>query len=109
MQMVVQGTETVYPVVTAGVNWYEAGTSFSCLLNGEPELVFSVSGLEGGETRQLRMDLSGLPARPPKASRLEVNVSFSSAHRCEVEVRDAGFGELYPASGLCWREEWEDL
>ena len=109
MQMVIQGTETVYPVVTAGVNWYEAGTSFSCLLNGEPELVFSVNSLEGGEARQLRMDLSGLPARPPKASRLEVSVSFSSAHKCAVEVRDAGFGELYPTSGLSWREEWEDL
>ena len=109
MQMVIQGTETSYPVVTAGVNWYEAGTSFSCLLNGEPELVFQVTGIDGTSEREIRMDLSGLPKRPPKTTRLDVSLSFVSAGRCVAEVRDAGFGDLYPSGGQVWREEWEDL
>ena len=109
MNMIVQGTETWYPVISAGVNWYEADTSFTCLLSGEPELVFTVSSLDGSSQREKRMDLSGIPKRPPKTTRLDVSFSFRSAGHCTVEVKDAGFGELFPSSSMVWREEWEDL
>ena len=109
MRMLIQGTETWYPIVSAGVNWYAAGTSFSCLLAGEPELVFAVSAMDGSSRGEKRIDLSGIPKRPPKTTRLDVSLTFVSAGHCTVEVKDAGFGELFPSSHMVWREEWEDV
>lgn len=109
MEMVVQGSRTWYPVVSAGVSWYEAGTSFSCLLEDGTDLVFLISSLDGSSRREESIELTGLPERPPKTTRLEVSLCFTSPDRCTVEVRDAGFGDLFPSCGKIWRKEWEDL
>lgn len=109
MEMIVQGSSTMYPVIAAGISWYDASASFSCLLEEGSSLVFCISGADGRTGREERLELTGLPSRPPKACRLEVSLAFSSPDRCSVEVRDAGFGDLFPSSGLVWRCEWEDL
>ena len=109
MEMIVQGSRTWYPVVSAGVSWYDAGTSFSCLLEEGNELVFLISSLDGASRREEKLELTDLPERPPKTTRLEVSLTFSSPDRCTAEVRDAGFGDLFPSGGKIWRKEWEDL
>ena len=44
--------------------------------------------------------LEGLPKRPKGVTRLEVSLALSSSDSCELVVADAGFGELFPASGF---------
>ena len=107
MQMTVQGTRTFYPLISAGVNWYEADRECEVLLAGDPVLEFTLSGMDGGQRQQFRMELPGLPERPPKTSRLHLRFSFESAHRMQIEVQDLGFGDLYPGTGHIWREELE--
>lgn len=105
MQMTVQGTKTFYPLISAGVNWYEAERDCEILLVGDPELTFTLTGMDGGNRREVRMELPGLPQRPPKTNRLHLRFSFESAHRMMIEVQDIGFGEMYPGTGQIWREE----
>ena len=50
------------------------------------------------------MKLDGLPDRPPKASRVRIEVSFTSGTAMRVRVTDLGFGDLYPTSGKTWEE-----
>ncbi|MCI6794601.1 MAG: DUF5716 family protein [Lachnospiraceae bacterium] len=105
MQMTVQGTKTFYPLISAGVNWYEAERDCEILLVGEPELIFTLSGMDGRNRREVRMELPGLPQRPPRTNRLHLRFSFESAHRMMIEVQDIGFGEMFPGTGQIWREE----
>ena len=107
MDMIIQGAETYYPLISAGVNWYETEKTCECLLAGPPELVFTISSLEDGTKRLSRMRLNGMPERPPKASRIRMHLSYASPKRCVIEVEDLGFGEFYPSSGRVWREIWE--
>ena len=61
---------------------------------------------ESPETLEILMEaeLMGLPERPKGATRLELGISFKSSDELLLWARDAGFGELFPASG--WRAEF---
>ena len=107
MDMIIQGAETYYPLISAGVNWYETEKECECLLAGPPELIFTITGMEGGNKRFSRMRLTGMPERPPKTTRIRLHLSYASAKRCVIEVEDLGFGDFFPASGRVWREIWE--
>ena len=107
MEMIVQGTPTFYPLISAGVNWYETEKTCECILEEAPELIFILSGMEDGLRRFSKMQLTGMPPRPPKASRVRLHLSYASPKQCVIEVEDLGFGEFFPSSGKVWREIWE--
>ena len=104
IRSVKMGEESVYTVMRAGCNWYEAKKSLELILQSEAVLEFSFWPMMGGEPIRAGMFLNDLPKRPRGATRLLLELSFVSATECEVKVTDLGFGELYPASELCFKE-----
>ncbi len=104
MEMTVNGSNTYYLLIPAGINWYEAVRDVEILLNGERDLTFSVSSMDDGTRNRYSMELPGLPERPDKATRLHLHLEYISPGECTIEVRDEGFGELFPSSGLVWKE-----
>ncbi len=105
MEMSVRGKETYYPLVNAGINWYEAHHVCEFILNGERELRVLSQPMAEGEKVVHMMRFPGLPSRPERATRLRMTVWFSSATCCHIEVEDLGFGGLYRSSGLSWKRE----
>ncbi len=108
MEMLVQGVLTLYPLISAGVNWYETGTDFEVILDQMEELSFLVSRMNEKARKKLVMPLPGLPERPNRTTRLKVHMEYESAGRCRIDVEDLGFGEMYPASGMVWHEIMEE-
>lgn len=104
MELLISGSPAYYPLITAGVNWYEAMGECEILLDDTRELVFVVSDMEGKRKDRYSMALPGLPRRPAKATRLHIRLEFESDKKCRIHVEDLGFGELYPSSGLTWEE-----
>ncbi|MGN0362333.1 MAG: DUF5716 family protein [Bilifractor sp.] len=105
MKMTIQGKETYYPLITAGVNWYEADSSCECILLGkEHALQFLISQMDESRQSVSVMQLPEMDDRPEGTCRLRIHLSYESAKRCVIEVEDLGFGDLYPASGKVWRE-----
>ncbi|MDO4622130.1 MAG: DUF5716 family protein [Eubacteriales bacterium] len=104
MQMIVQGNETYYPLISAGVNWYDTEKTVECLLDDEAALEFVVSAMDSKKQNVLRMELPGMPERPDRTTRIRLHLEFESPTRCVVEAEDLGFGDLFPASGQIWRE-----
>lgn len=100
------GRESVQTIVSAGCNWYEVRESCEMILWGEPVLEFSFQSMLGGEPILAGMMLTDLPSRPDGTTRLLMEVHFSGPSRCEVKVSDLGFGEIYPASDLYWKESF---
>lgn len=98
------GKESVYTVISAGLNWYEAKASCEMILLGEPVLEFMFQPMLGGEPIRTGLKLNDLPERPEGTTRLLLEVHFSGPRQCEMKVTDLGFGELYPSSDLYWRE-----
>ena len=105
MDIIKSGISAYYPLVEAGVNWYEAYSEIEVLLDDIDELVFKTKQMERGDKSRCVMALPNLPKRPPKATRLRIRMEFESATGCNITVTDLGLGEFYPASGLTWQEK----
>ena len=102
MEMRIRGKDTFYPLISAGVNWYEAHHVCEFTLNHEREIRVISQPMAEGESIVHMMRLPGLPDRPNRATRLRLDVYFSSPSRCHIEVEDLGFGGFYKPSGLVW-------
>ena len=107
MEMKINGAPAYYPLVTAGVNWYETEKECEFLLDDMTELIFVVSEMEDGKRNRYSMTLPGLPERPPKTTRLRLHMEYDSPGRCQIDVEDLGFGEMFPSSGKTWHETME--
>ena len=105
MEMNIRGKESYYPLISAGVNWYEAHHVCEFIPRGERELRFVSRHMSEGSLVTHSMRLPHLPQRPDRATRLRLTVYFSSPTHCHLEVEDLGFGELYRSSGLTWKRE----
>lgn len=109
MQMIIQGQETYYPLVTAGVSWYEVDKKCECILEGEPVLTFQVSAMGSSAASLVRMELTDLDQskRPVGTTRIGLHVTYEAPGRCVIEAEDLGFGDLYPSGGQVWKEVLE--
>lgn len=104
MQMQIRGKESYYLCLNAGMDWYEAYHTYELILDDTDELILYFKPIDTSPARTHSIFLEGLPARPNKTTRLEVNISFLSVHKCRVFIRDLGFGGLFPAYGKSWEE-----
>ncbi len=102
MEMMVRGKETFYPLVNAGVNWFDVHEVCEFILRDEREVQVISRPMDLGEATVHILRLPGLPKRPDRATRLRLTVSFSSPTCCNLKCEDLGFGGLYKSSSLSW-------
>ena len=107
MDMNINGSPAYYPMIGAGVNWYEAAKDCELILDQTDELVFVVSDMEDGRRTRYTMPLPGLPKRPNKTTRLSLHLEYDSPDRCQIRVEDLGFGDMYPSGKKVWNESME--
>ena len=103
--MRIRGKEVYYPLVTAGVNWYEAHHTCEFIPDGEKSITIITKPMTGGQEVLHILRLTDFPDRPNRATRLRLTVYFISAVCCVVEVEDLGFGGFYRPSGKKWKRE----
>lgn len=104
MNLLVRDRVSYYPLITAGVHWYNAACDCEFFLGDTKSLTFILSSLEHGGRYLTTMKLDGLPDRPPRTTRLRLHMEYEEQDRCLIEVEDLGFGEIFPASGKVWHE-----
>lgn len=81
----------------APCDWYEAGMKMDLILDGEESMRFFVISLSGTRN-SFDVDVSAIPKRPKKATRIELTLQFFNENEGEVTILDKGFGELFEAS-----------
>ena len=91
-------------LLDAGVNWFEATGACEVILDKGNKISFVITPLTGKNPEIVDITLSDLPKRPPRTSRVRVEVSMLSEMRMQVIVKDMGFGELFKASDTTWKE-----
>ena len=105
MEMNIRGKESYYPMVSAGINWYEAHHTCEFILNNEREIRLISRPMTQGDNVMHFMRLPGLPERENRSTRVRLTVYFSAPSRCHVEIEDLGFGGLVRSSGMSWSRE----
>ena len=103
MNLRVRGKEVYYPIVTAGVNWYEAHHVCEFIPDEEKTITIITKPMSGGQEVNHVLRLTDFPDRPNRATRLKMTVYFTSSICCTVEVEDEGFGGFFRPSGKRWK------
>lgn len=83
-----------------GCDWYEAGTTFELIPEKPDAIEMQICRLFDEKKKLCRIPLEGIPARPEKTTRLEIQVYFTSPEEMQVRITDLGFGEFFPPSGV---------
>lgn len=99
-----RGVNAYMALLDAGINWFEAKRECDIILNQGNRLSFVVTPLTGKNPRVVDVTLGDLPKRPAKTSRLHLSIKMISETRMQVNIKDCGFGELFPATSLEWNE-----
>ena len=94
-------------LLDAGVKWYNAEVEEDFILDTGREFNLVQTPVTGGEPRTLTVELDGLPERPDRTTRLRAVLTMPAADRLRVQVRDLGFGEIFPSGGGVWEAAFE--
>lgn len=105
MMVMVQGRETYYSFISAGINWYEAEAECDFIVDDMPEVPILFQSVVGKKKRMAGISLAAMPIRENKTVRLHMKLSFKAADLLHVCLEDRGFGELFPKSGFVKEED----
>lgn len=91
-----------YDLAEAGSSCYEVEKSCQVLLDGDESVDIWMQAPDSGKARIESLVLTGLPKRPPKATRLMIELLASERREIRIRITDVGFGPWYPSSGKVW-------
>ena len=91
-----------HTLIMAGDNWYEAESNCEMILDGPGEIDFWIQRPNSREARIESLELTNLPARPKKATRLQIQAKPVSDRSVKITIRDLGLGEFFKAIDMVW-------
>ncbi len=100
-----KGQDTSVVIASAGDNWYEMSASLDVITDHQDSVDLVLTPLDAKKKRLVNIPLEGFPNRPERTTRVRIQVAFLDERTMAVTLKDQGFGELYPASGIQIRQE----
>ncbi len=107
MKVLRQGEESYLALLDAGVNWFESVKECDFILEKGNSFSILITPLNGKQIRELEIQLEGVLERPERTTRVHMKIYMNGEHQVAVELTDMGFGELFPATGHVFTEEFE--
>ena len=105
MEVVRGGKDIPLTLASAGDNWFESSAAVEVIPDADKDITFTVTPLDVRKRKIIRIPLEGFPKRPPRTTRIRVEVSFLDERTMQVVLKDRGFGELFPATEYQVRQE----
>lgn len=105
MNLMHRGQETSVVVASAGDNWYDRFATIDVIPDRQESVEFIVTPLDVKKKKTVSIPLEGFPKRPERTTRVQVQISFLDERTMDVKLKDQGFGELFPSSGVQVRQE----
>ena len=99
-----RGKELCLSLLDAGMNWFDARGECEFLLDADHTFTLRLTPVSGKKLREVVVTLSGVPERPPFATRIRLSAWCPDAETVKLRMEDRGFGEFFPSSGLVWEE-----
>ena len=92
-------------MVRPGTNWYEAGRSVELILEDMRTIPVILHRCDTGHEWIQEIDISAIPFRQGRMTRVAFEVRFDSDSHCVVRIEDMGFGGFVKSSGVVVEEE----
>lgn len=98
-----RGNLAFYTLISAGKNWFETKGECEVILSGTAEIDFWKQLPNSREAVIESLELTDLPSRPDRTTRLRITATPVSDEKIEVKIRDLGFGEIYRSTDKVWK------
>lgn len=99
-----KGKIEMFDLVSAGKKWYHKRTECEVILPGGSELELWKKVPAAKEPEIETVELTDLPVRPERTTRLHILAYPVSDTRVDLEIKDLGFGEFFRSSGKTWHD-----
>lgn len=97
------GDVAFYNLISAGKNWFEAKGECEVILSGTPEIDFWKQLPNSREAVIETFELTDLPRRPDKTTRIRILAQAVSDDKISVEIKDLGFGDIFRGTDKVWK------
>lgn len=98
-----RGNLAFYTLISAGKNWFETTGQCEVILAGRAEIDFWKQLPNSREAVIETLELTDMPNRPERTTRLRITATPISDEKIEVQIRDLGFGEIYRSTDKTWK------
>lgn len=97
------GEPMFYELIGAGKNWFEIKGECEIILDDSRMIDFWKQMPNSREAKLETLELTDLPDRPNRTTRLKITAQPLSDDQIEIVIRDLGFGEFFRSTGKAWR------
>ena len=98
---------TFWPIVYGGLEWFNTRGRVVVFLDDTRRIQIVYQDILTEEEYIETIEIYGLPARPPKTTKLSIEVEYHGADKGAIVIRDMGFGNLYPTTNKIYRKEFD--
>ncbi len=91
-----------FTLISAGESWYDTHGECEVILDGSSDFECWISRPESRKSRVEILELTDLPKRGDRMTRLRIEALPLSDKQVRITIRDLGFGEIAPSSGMAW-------
>lgn len=97
------GKMAFYNLISAGRNWFETQGQCELILSETSEIDFWKQLPNSREAKIETIELTDLPKRPKRTTRVRVTAKPVSDDRIEIEIKDLGFGDFFRGTDKVWK------
>lgn len=98
-----KGGVVFYNLISAGKNWFETKGECEVILSGNREVDFWKQLPNSREAKIETLELTDLPQRPDRTTRLRITANPIADDKIEIEIKDLGFGEFFRGTDKVWK------
>lgn len=100
-----EGRKKFYPIAIGGKEWYNMKGKVTLFLDDTNRIEMVYRDKVTKETQKEIIEIHGLPKRPPKTTKLSLEVELSGEKTGAIVIKDLGFGKIYPTTNKIYRKE----
>jgi len=94
-----------YYLCKAGTPWQEVKEEIEVIPDNVTELEVLVTNIMEQTQKTHFMRIDAIDGRPPKTTNLGISIRFLDNKTCVLQVKDNGFGNLFPSTNRVWEKE----
>ena len=101
-----EGRNQFYPIAIGGREWYNMRGKVTLILDDTNRIDMVYRDKVSKEVQKEIIEIHGLPKRPPKTTKISLEVELYDEKLGAIVIRDVGFGKIYPTTNKIYRKEF---
>ncbi len=101
-----EGRNQFYPIALGGREWYNMRGKVTLFLDDTNRIHLVYRDKISKEIQKEVIEIHGLPKRPPKTTKLSLEIELFDETMGAIVIRDVGFGKIYPTTNKIYRKEF---